>query len=145
MQRLQGHAGSVFQVVPERWPSLLPQAPAAAFRITPAGLLEWCGPGDTVTPSLRVVIDASNPLALAMQLVSGKAPPAHVEGDSRLAGDVDWLIANLRWDLVDDLESTFGPVVAQALASLGQSVRAALETARKGAADLASRFGRPSP
>jgi len=25
------------------WPALLPPPPALAFRVTPAGLLEWCG------------------------------------------------------------------------------------------------------
>jgi ubiquinone biosynthesis accessory factor UbiJ len=142
MERLQPHAGSVLQIVPDRWPSLLPRPPEAVFRITPAGLLEWV---DTPAqpPQLRIVIDASNPAALGVDLLSGIAPSAHVEGDSRLAGDVDWLIANLRWDIADDLEAIFGPTVAQVMSGIGRGVRQALDLAMKGGADLAARWRRP--
>jgi ubiquinone biosynthesis accessory factor UbiJ len=144
-QRLQTHQGAVLQVVADRWPALLPRLQPASFQITPAGLLE-CLPTDSdQTPNLKVVIDASNPLALAMRLASGKAPAAHVEGDSRLAGDVDWLFANVRWDLVDDLEAALGPTVAQSLSVVGQTVKAALAQARQKATDLAGRFGSSSP
>lgn len=142
MQRLQPHAGSVVEIVPDRWPSLLPRPPRAVFRITPAGLLEWVGT-PTQPPQLRVVIDASNPAALGVDLLSGIAPSAHVEGDSRLAGDVDWLIANLRWDIADDLEAIFGPTVAQLMGSIGRAVRQGLDLAMKGTSDLAARWRRP--
>ena len=144
MQRLQPHVGALLEVVPQGWPRLLPRPPEAVFRITPAGLLEWVGE-PALPPSLRVVIDASNPAALGVDLLSGIAPAAHVEGDSRLAGDIDWLIANLRWDIADDLEAIFGPTVAQVMASVGRAVRQALDLALKGSADFAARWRRPPP
>ncbi len=146
MEKLQAHQGALLQVLADPWPTALPQPPVVSFRVTPAGLLEWCpAPDATVAPNLRVVIDAANPLSVVFRLASGKPPAAHVEGDSRLAGDVDWLFANLRWDLIDDLEAAFGPTVAQGLAVAGQTLRAALDQARQRAAELAGRFGRPSP
>jgi ubiquinone biosynthesis accessory factor UbiJ len=144
VQRLQPHAGAVLELVPEGWPSLLPRPPEAVFRITPAGLLEWVGT-PSQPPSLRVVIDASNPAALGVDLISGIPPAARVEGDSRLAGDIDWLLANLRWDIADDLEAIFGPTVAQLMTSVGRAVRQGLDVAMKGSADLVARWRRPPP
>jgi ubiquinone biosynthesis accessory factor UbiJ len=144
-QRLQAHQGAVLQVVADRWPAVLPQPQPASFQVTPAGLLEWLPTESEQTPNLKVVIDASNPLALALRLAGGKAPAAHVEGDSRLAADVDWLFANVRWDLVDDLEASLGPTVAQALSVVGQAAKAALAQARQKATDLAGRFGKSPP
>lgn len=140
--RLQPHAGALIEVVPDRWPSLLPRPPEAVFRITPAGLLEWSDAGAVGAPGLRVVFDAANPAALALQLARGRVPTAHVEGDSRLAGDIDWLIANVRWDIADDLESTFGPTVSRALSSVGEAARGAFQMARQGTQDIAARWGR---
>lgn len=143
-QRLQPHAGAVIEVIPEAWPALLPRPPAAVFRVTPAGLLEWVGE-EPQTPGLRVILDASNPAALGMNLMTGAPLSARVEGDSRLAGDVDWLVAHLRWDLADDLESLFGPAAAQVMSNIGRAVRQALDVAMKGTADLAARWRRPPP
>lgn len=141
--RLKAHVGAVLQVVPERWPSWLPSPPAAAFRVTPAGLLEWCGPAPVSAPDLRVVLQAGHPVEAGLSLLSGRVPPARVEGDSVLAADMDWLIANLRWDLMDDLQQAFGPVAAGALHNVGQAVRAALEAARQASAGIASRLRKP--
>jgi ubiquinone biosynthesis accessory factor UbiJ len=145
MQRLRAHQGAVLQVIADPWPALLPKPPAVSFRITPAGLLEWCPQPEGLAPNLRVVVDAANPLAVALRLASGHAPAAQVEGDSRLAGDVDWLFAHVRWDLVDDLEAAFGPAVAQSLGVVGQTLRTAMDSAARRAADLAGRFGKTSP
>jgi ubiquinone biosynthesis protein UbiJ len=145
MQRLQAHQGALLQVVADPWPALLPKPQGVTFRVTPAGLLEWCGQPEGLSPNLRVVIDAGNPLVVALRIASGQAPKALVEGDSRLAGDVDWLIANVRWDLMDDLEAAFGPTVAQGLGLIGQTLRTAFDTAAARATELAERFGRRSP
>lgn len=145
MQRLRAHAGAVLQVVPERWPFWLPAPPNAAFRVTPAGLLEWCGTEPPQAPTLRVVLEATNPLSFGFSLLSGRVPRARVEGDSVVAADVDWLIANVRWDLMDELQQTFGPSVAQLLHTVGQALRAGFDVARRTSADVASRFRRPPP
>lgn len=142
-QRLQAHAGAVLQGIPQAWPSLLPTPPQAMFRITPAGLLEWVAQAPPQAPNLRVLVDAANPAALALSVLSGKVPSVHVEGDSRLAADIDWLVANLRWDLADDLQALFGPAVAQVLSGLGAGLRAGLDSAMRRGSDLRARWRRP--
>ncbi|MFO1287158.1 MAG: hypothetical protein U1F49_11870 [Rubrivivax sp.] len=41
--RLAAHSGRTFSMQLANWPPLLPVPPALAWRVTPAGLLEWCG------------------------------------------------------------------------------------------------------
>lgn len=41
--RLAAHSGRSFSLQLANWPPLLPAPPALAWRVTPAGLLEWCG------------------------------------------------------------------------------------------------------
>jgi ubiquinone biosynthesis protein UbiJ len=50
-QRLLPHAGKVVQLELTAWPSLLPPPPLLAWRVTPAGLLEWCGPDPRAAPN----------------------------------------------------------------------------------------------
>jgi ubiquinone biosynthesis accessory factor UbiJ len=145
MQRLKGHAGALLQVVAHPWPTLLPKPPVVTFTVTPAGLLEWCPTPGPQAPHLKIVVDAANPAAVAWQLATGKMPSAQVEGDSRLAGDVDWLLAHVRWDLMDDLEATFGPAVAQGLNVMGQTLRATFSEATRRAGEMAGQFRRSPP
>jgi ubiquinone biosynthesis protein UbiJ len=55
-----------------------------------------------------------------------------IDGDAQLAGDVNWLMQNLRWDVAADLERFFGPVAAQQLHRLGSAVAHALRSAVQG-------------
>jgi len=139
--RLRPHAGRTLSMRLANWPALLPAPPALAWRITPAGLLEWCGlegagagagasPG--AAPELRIEVDAANPAALFARALAGERPAVQVEGDAALAADVGWLLQNLRWDVAADLERFFGPVAAhqlhQAGRALARGLRAALGT-----------------
>jgi ubiquinone biosynthesis protein UbiJ len=137
--RLQPHAGRVVALHAEGWPALLPPWPALVFRVTPAGLLEWCGQEAAVPPDLQVRIEASNPAGLVMNALAGHAPAVHVEGDARLAADVNWLLEHLRWDVADDVHRLLGPVPAQWLAQAGPAIRQALEKLAPQAAGLAQR------
>ena len=65
MSRLLPHRGRVLRLELLQLPRLLPAPPPLAFRITPAGLVEWCR--DPVDADLRVRLDAPNPAALALQ------------------------------------------------------------------------------
>ena len=118
-ERLRAHAGRTVAVMPERWPALLPALPALAFRVTPAGMLEWCGLTGVDLPDLTVRVDASNPARLLVSALAGETPPVRIDGDAQLATDVNWLLVNLRWDVTDDLERLFGPTAAQSLRQLG--------------------------
>jgi ubiquinone biosynthesis protein UbiJ len=131
LQRLRPHAGRSIRLSLQDWPALLASvagAPApAVWRVTPAGLLEWCDEAPQ-RPDLELAVDASNPaLAVARALV-GERPAVAISGDAAFAADLSWLVENLRWDIEDDLARVVGPVPARELARLGAGVAAALRT-----------------
>ena len=134
-RRLLPHQGRVLRVVLSDWPSLLPAPPVLAFRITPAGLMEWAP--EVALADLLVCVPAGNPLALAASVLA-QAVALDIEGDARLATDIDWLAKNLRWDLAADLERLFGPIAAHQLTTWGRALvralRQALGAARNGLA-----------
>lgn len=139
-QRLAPHAGKVLQFEALNWPPLLPSLPPLAWRITPAGLLEWCGLERTATPQLTVRVHAENPAALAARFAAGEAPRVEIDGDAQLATEVDWMMQNLRWDVAGDLERVFPPALANAIARMGHGMAAALRAALRGVDGLRDRW-----
>jgi ubiquinone biosynthesis accessory factor UbiJ len=139
-ERLKPHAGRTIELVASGWPSLLPPAPPCVYRVTPAGMVEWVGPAREVGADLTLRIDASNPALLVTKMLAGEQPPVAVEGDAQLAGDVNWLMQNLRWDVEADLERLFGPTVAVQLHRLGRAVAHALRAAVQGLGQLSGRL-----
>jgi ubiquinone biosynthesis accessory factor UbiJ len=139
-QRLRQHAGSSVHLRFDGWPALLPPLPATAFRITPAGLVEWCGDDMPEPADLRVAIDASNPALAVARALTGERPRIEVAGDAQLATDVNWLFDNLRWDVEDDLARIVGQGPARELARLGQGIAGALREAVRTIGGLASRL-----
>ena len=139
-ERLRPHAGRTVSLTLEHWPTLLPAAPALAWRITPAGLMEWCGPEGVSAPDLSLRVDASNPALSLARAVGGTAPAVQIDGDAQLASEMNWLLQNLRWDVEADLERLFGPIVAQQLHRLGSGLAAGVRAAVKAATDLAERL-----
>ncbi len=137
--KLRPHAGRSVALTLAGWPALLPAPPPLAWQITPAGLLEWC-PVVGTGADLALSIDASNPALLAARALAGEPAAVQVEGDAQLAGDVNWLIQNLRWDVAADLERLFGPLAAQQLQQFGRSAAAGLRAALQGATRLAERL-----
>ena len=137
VQRLLPHRDRVLRLDLLQWPRLLPAPPPLAFRVTPAGLVEWCR--EPVDADLRVRLEAGNPAALAFKLIGGEMPALTVEGDAQLAADVDWLLKNLRWDVADDLDRMFGPAVAHQLHRLGSGLAQALRAAMQGASTWVGR------
>lgn len=149
-QRLQPHAGRTVQVSFEGWPSLLPPLPPTAFRISPAGLLEWVGSDPPATPELRVAVDASNPALSFVRGLGGERPKVEIAGDAQFAADVSWLFENLRWDVQDDLARIVGDAPARELSRLGQGIAAGLREALRALGSVASRLrggdpGAPPP
>jgi ubiquinone biosynthesis protein UbiJ len=139
-ERLRPHAGRSVELVLDGWPALLPPPPPLAFRVTPAGMLEWCGMGRDAAADLRLRMDASNPALLLSRAMTGERPSVDVEGDAQLAADVSWLMQNLRWDLGADLERMFGPAVAGPLQRFGSAVAAALHGALQQAGEWRDRL-----
>lgn len=139
VRRLGGHVGKTLRLDIEGWPSLLPPPPPLAWRVTPAGLLEACDADAPV--ELRVAVRVESPLRLAGELLAGRQPPVEVSGDAQFAGEIDWLVQNLRWDMAGDLERLLPPPAAalalQAARTLGGGLKAAVQLlqglARRGA------------
>ncbi len=140
MTRLAPQVGKTVRLHLAGWPRLLPPAPDLRLRITPAGLLERLGDGETLEqePDLRIELDASNPAAAALAALSGARPDVRVQGDAQLAGEINWLIDHLRWDIEDDLAAITGPAAAHQLSRFGRA-------AAQGLAALARQAGRFMP
>ena len=146
--RLRPHTGRSLQLQLDAWPALLPALPALCFRITPAGLLEWCGAEPLPSPDLRLCLDASNPALAVAQWASGERPRVDIQGDAQFAADLSWLMDNLRWDVQDDLARLVGQAPAHQLARVGTRLAEGLrEAVRTLASGFAARnaAGGPGP
>ncbi len=129
VERLRTHVGRSIELRFEGWPSVLPPLPLVAFRVTPAGLLEWCGETPPEAPDLRVVIDASNPALAMAQALAGTRPKIEIAGDAAFATDLNWLFDNLRWDVQDDLARIVGAGPAREIGRIGGGIASALRQA----------------
>jgi ubiquinone biosynthesis accessory factor UbiJ len=138
-RRLQAHAGRCIRLRFEGWPTLLPPLPATAFRVTPAGLVEWCGSEGPGEPDLHVSIDASNPALAVAQALAGTRPKVEVAGDAAFATDLNWLFDNLRWDVQDDLARIVGQAPAREIARVGSGIAAGMREAAKAMSGLVAR------
>ncbi len=138
--KLRPHSGASLALTLAGWPSLLPAPPVLAWRVTPAGLLEWCGASAPASPDLAVTLDASNPALTLTRALAGVAPAVQIDGNAQLAADVNWLLQNLRWDVAADLDRLFGPKVAQPLHQMGRMMASAVQAAMKGAATLGEQW-----
>lgn len=125
-QRLRPLAGRGLVVHLAQWPALLPAAPDLILIVTPAGLFERVEEAPAGAGGLRIEIDASNPAKLAWGALTGEAPRVSVQGDAAFAGEMHWLMDNLRWDIEDDLAGIVGPLPARQLAQFGRALRRTL-------------------
>ncbi|MEO7335636.1 MAG: hypothetical protein ABIV63_03555 [Caldimonas sp.] len=128
-ERLRAHSGSSVAIDFTNWPKLLPELPVFAFRITPAGLVEWLGDEPVGEPDLRIGVDASNPVMVLAQTLFGTRPQVTVTGDATFASDINWLIENLRWDVQDDLARLVGAGPAQQISRMARVVAQGLREA----------------
>ncbi len=125
-QRLRPLAGRGLVVTLAGWPSVLPAAPDLVLGVTPAGLFERLDSPPAGPGGLRIELDASNPAKLALGALSGEAPRVSVQGDAAFAGEMHWLMDNLRWDIEDDLAGIVGPLPARQLGQFGRALRRTL-------------------
>ncbi len=145
-QRLMPHSGRLIRLELDGWPAPLPRPPLLRWRVTPAGLLEWTGVSETAPPepegaaNLTLRLDASNPAALLMRGVMGSPPQVQIDGDAQLAGDVNWLMQNLRWDVAADLHRVFGPGIAQQVHQVGRALASGMRAAMNTAKDVSDRL-----
>ena len=144
-RRLRVHGGRSLRLQLDGWPALLPPLPELAFRVTPAGLLEWCGADAPHDVDLQRRHDAANPALLLARLASGEQPRVDVQGDAQFAADLSWLMDNLRWDVQDDLERLVGPAPAHEIARIGRLLASGLRQALRTLSGLAARTPRTEP
>jgi ubiquinone biosynthesis protein UbiJ len=137
--RLRPHAARTMQIELTGWPTFLPAVGPFAFRVSPAGLIEWLPEAGPLPADLRIAIDTANPALALTRFVAGERPQVEVSGDAGFASDIDWLIDNLRWDLQDDLAGLVGVVPARQLAKVGGWLAGALREGAKALRDLAVR------
>lgn len=114
--RLARLRGKVVQV---RW-----RAFWMALVVTPAGLFDRASEGEL--PDLHLEITDPSPLSLAQSALRGDQPAIRIEGDVQLAGEIQWLVDNVRWDIEDDLARAVGDAPAHAIASAARRVASAL-------------------
>ena len=146
-RRLGGHVGRCLSLQVNGWPAWLPPLPRLVFRITPAALVEWCGPPASAPSQvqapepidLQISVDAANPAKALMQALAGERPRVDVAGDAAFATDVNWLFDNLRWDIEDDLAKLVGPAPAHEMARLGRAVAGGLRDALNSVGTMAAR------
>lgn len=117
-ERLKPRSGRVVRV---QWRRFF-----VALKVTPAGLLDLAAA--SATPDLHFEVSESSPLVIAQAAVRGDRPPVRIDGDVEFAGDLQWLVDNLRWDIEDDLARLMGDVPAHTLASAARSAAAALRS-----------------
>lgn len=127
--RLLVHSGRSVQLQLDGWPAVLPALPELSFRVTPAGLLEWCGVEPLPSADLRLRLDASNPARAVAQWASGERPRVEVQGDAQFAADLSWVMDNLRWDVQDDLARVVGQAPAHEIARIGKLLGGGLREA----------------
>jgi ubiquinone biosynthesis protein UbiJ len=145
VDRLRPHAMRTVQIELSGWPTLLPSVGPLAFRVSPAGLVEWLPEAGALPPDLRIAVDATNPALALTRLVAGERPSITVSGDAAFASDIDWLIDNLRWDLQDDLARLVGAAPARQLAQVGGWFAGALRDGARALRDLAARAPTAAP
>jgi ubiquinone biosynthesis protein UbiJ len=122
--RLRPHAGRRLKVEAAGLPALMPALPPLAVAVTPAGLFELTAGAEDADLRLRVQVPTP-PQWLAT--LSGQArPQVQIEGDAALAGEMHWLVDNLRWDIEADLAAALGPTAAHQIMRIGRAAAAAL-------------------
>jgi ubiquinone biosynthesis accessory factor UbiJ len=141
VERLKAHAGRSLRVSLQGWPGFLPPPPPAAWTISPAGLLERVEPPGEASGVLELRVDATQPVQLAAQLLSGDRSAVDLQGDAELASTLAWLMDNVRWDPEDDLARLVGDAPARPMAMALRSLGGGLQAALKTLAPLAARMG----
>lgn len=91
---------------------------------TPAGLLDLAS--NERPAELRIELMNERPSEVMNALVQGEKPAVSIHGDVRLAAEVNWLIAHVRWDIEADLARLFGDAAAYRMAQFGRSAAEAI-------------------
>lgn len=89
--------------------------------VTPAGLLDLADAG--ANADLTLSVTETSPLALVQSALGGERPSVRIEGDVALAAELNWVVANVRWDIEEDLARIVGDAPAHALGEAARRLR----------------------
>ena len=126
LDRLKPHAGRRLRVEMIDVPGWMPTPPPMRATITPAGLFEIDAQPSDEAPDLTLRVSMPTPGRLLDTLAGGATPDVRIDGAADLAGEMHWLVDNLRWDIEGDLAQALGPTPARAVMSIGRAGARAL-------------------
>ncbi len=110
--RLLSQRGKVIQV---KW-----RERVVNLEVTAAGLLDRSA--RVTYANLIFHIKTDSPMQIIKSFFLGLNPDIHIEGDVELAGDVNWVIENIRWDIEDDISRIFGDELAYSITQVAKHV-----------------------
>ncbi len=139
-ERLKPHAGKRITIAVANWRLPLGAPDPWHVAITPAGLLERDDRAGASGVDLTLTADAGQPWKTLDRWVAGELPPVDIQGDAALAGEVSWVLANVRWDAAGDVERLFGPIVADVAQRVGSAAVTAGQALIQGARTLGDRL-----
>jgi ubiquinone biosynthesis accessory factor UbiJ len=93
---------------------------------TPAGLLERAD--DHTVADLSLLVADDSLASLVQTVLAGGKPLIKIEGDVRLAAEVNWLVDHVRWDIEEDLSRILGDAPARAVVSVTKQVVSTLKS-----------------
>lgn len=125
-ERMRAHSGRVLRVEWTGLPPWLPAPPSASVRVTPIGWFELEPAAEPASADLTLRVTAPRPAQVLAALGGDVRPQVQIDGDAALAGDVQWLVANLRWDIEADMAEVIGPMAAHELMRAGRGAAAVL-------------------
>lgn len=118
MERLVRQRGRVARV---QW-----RIYSMALQVTPAGLFNLAS--EDALPDLRIDVAETSPLALAQVALRGDKPSIRIEGDVQFAGEIQWLVDHVRWELEEDLARVMGDAPAHTVAQVARGAAQALRS-----------------
>ncbi len=94
------------------------------LQITPAGLFALLP--DAADADLSLTLQEKWPLQILQRATLGERPTVHIAGDAQLAEQINWLVANVRWNVQAELAAILGETPAHYLALVAQHLAHAL-------------------
>jgi ubiquinone biosynthesis protein UbiJ len=125
-ERMRAHASRVLRVEWSGLPPWLPALPSVSVRVTPIGWFELEPAAEPASADLTLRVTAPRAAQVLAALGGDVRPQVQIDGDAALAGDVQWLVANLRWDIEADMAEVIGPMAAHELMRAGRGAAAVL-------------------
>lgn len=115
------------RLVRQKGRKLLAQWQNFSFKVmvTPAGLLDLAP--SQVPVDITMIVSEPSPWVLVQGFFKGEKPAVRIEGDVRLAAEVNWLADHVRWDIEEDISRIVGDVPAYLMVMACRNMLSALK------------------